>query len=264
MILSAQLHERYDKGHLSYSSIKQALTDMAQFDRYMKGELRYTSDALNFGTLYDMLLFEREKAMDTYIVLSDDKILDACSEKTRNSKRPQMTNEFKDRKIFMAEQASASDKILCSTEDWKMANEMIERLHECGLIQSHMTGDYQVEFNEDIQTCVGPVRVKGFLDCLGDGYITDSKSTKSVGKFRYSVRDFGYDIQAYIYTTVFGIKDFYWVAQEKTYPYLPALVKCSENTLFTGEMNFQDAVKRIHKFLNEDEKPTIFFEQFEV
>ena len=73
-----------------------------------------------------------------------------------------------------------------------------------------------------------------------------------------------YDIQAYIYTTVFGIKDFYWVAQEKTYPYLPALIKCTENTLFTGEMKFQDAVKRIHKFLNEDEKPTIFFEEFEV
>ena len=144
MTLSAQLHERYDKAHLSYSSIKQALTDIAQFDRYMKGELRFTSDALNFGTLYDMLLFEREKAMDTYIVMSNDKILDACSPKIRNSKRPQMTNEFKERKMFMAEQASASDKILCSTEDWKMANEMIERLHECGLIQSHMTGDYQV------------------------------------------------------------------------------------------------------------------------
>jgi len=54
------------------------------------------------------------------------------------------------------------------------------------------------------------------------------------------------------------------VAQEKTYPYLPALIKCTENTLFTGEMKFKDAVKRIHKFLNEDEKPTIFFEEFEV
>ena len=49
--------ERYGKSHLSYSSLKQALGDMAQFDRYMKGEVKYKSDALDFGTMYDMLLF---------------------------------------------------------------------------------------------------------------------------------------------------------------------------------------------------------------
>ena len=54
MNLSEQLQERYGKSHLSYSSLKQALGDMAQFDRYMKGELKYKSDALDFGTLYDM------------------------------------------------------------------------------------------------------------------------------------------------------------------------------------------------------------------
>ena len=63
MKISAKLKDRYDKPHLSYSSVKNALSDMAQFDRYMKGELKFRSDALDFGTLYDMLLFEREKAM---------------------------------------------------------------------------------------------------------------------------------------------------------------------------------------------------------
>ena len=264
MTLSAKLHERYGKPHLSYSSIKQALSDLAQFDRYMKGELKYTSTALNFGTLYDMLLFERDKAMETYIVMSDDKILESCCKKTRESKRPQMTNEFKQRKAIIEEQLENSDKILCSPDDWKMANEMIDRLHECGLIASHMTGKYQVEFNDDIITPLGPVRVKGFLDCLGSDFITDSKSTKSIDKFRYSVRDFGYDIQAYIYTTVFGIKDFYWVAQEKTYPYLPALVKCSENTLFTGEMKFNDAVERIVDFIDGKTESTKYYEEFKV
>ena len=79
MKISAKLKDRYDKPHLSYSSVKNALADMAQFDRYMKGELKFRSDALDFGTLYDMLLFEREKAMDLYCVVSDDRILDACT-----------------------------------------------------------------------------------------------------------------------------------------------------------------------------------------
>ncbi len=102
---------------------------------------------------------------------------------------------------------------------------------------------------------LGPVKVKGFLDCLGDGYIVDSKSTKSVSKFRYSVRDFCYDIQAYIYTKVFGVNEFYWLVQEKTAPYLPAIVECSEETLFAGEMKFNDAIERIEKFLREGSSP---------
>ena len=53
------LQERYNKPHLSYSSLKVALTDMAKFDQYMKGELKFSSPALTFGTLYDMLLFEK-------------------------------------------------------------------------------------------------------------------------------------------------------------------------------------------------------------
>jgi hypothetical protein len=73
-----------------------------------------------------------------------------------------------------------------------------------------------------------------------------------------------YDIQAYIYTKVFGIKDFYWVVQEKTYPYLPALVKCSDETLFTGEMKFNDAVNRIRQFLAEDYDPVKDYLQYEV
>jgi hypothetical protein len=254
------LEERYGKRHLSYSSLKQALGDMAQFDRYMKGELKYKSDALDFGTLYDMLLFEHEKAIDTYKIISNEIIMSKLSDKARASKKPQMTSEYK--AAVAAEKTAAIEdgKVICSADDWTQANEMIDRLAECGLIGSHLKGKYQVEFNE----MLGGVQVKGFLDCLGDDYISDSKSTMSVNKFRYSVRDFSYDIQAYIYTQVFGLSDFYWVVQEKNYPYLPALVKCSENTLFAGEMKFNDAVKAIEKFLDGQKTPNQYYLSYEI
>jgi hypothetical protein len=264
MTISARLKERYGKAHLSYSSVKNALGDMAQFDRYMKGELKYKSDALEFGTLYDMLLFEKDKAMERYCVVSDDRILSNCSEKTRKSTRYKLTTEYKQEKAKLEAEAAEDDQILCSSEDWKTANDMIDRLRECGLHSTFLSGKPQVEFNEEIDSQHGPVLVKGFLDCLNPTNIVDSKSTKSVAKFRYSVRDFSYDIQAYIYCTVFDVEDFYWVAQEKTYPYLPALVKCSQNTMFTGEMKFHDGIDRIVKFLNGDEKPTVYFEEYEV
>ena len=244
MSMREQLAERLGKEHLSYSSIKYALGDMRLWEMYMKGQLRKESDALTFGTLYDMLLFERDKAMNEYQVLNDEEVIASIG-----GKSPKSTKKYKD---WKAEIIKTTDKTLVSSDDWKKANDMIERLANCGLIQKRLKGKYQVEFNEDING----VPLKGFLDCLGDGYITDSKSARSVDKFRYDVNSWCYDIQAYIYTTVFGIKDYYWVVQEKTYPYYPAEVKCSEETLFKGEMKFHQALENITKYLD-DEKPDL-------
>jgi hypothetical protein len=259
MNISDKLQERYGKSHLSYSSLKQALGDMAQFDRYMKGELRYQSDALDFGTLYDMLLFEREQAFEKYVVLSDSEVMSRLSDKAKASKKPSMTLEYKSALASMKEEALEEGKTIVSHDDWQMANDMIDRLATCGLLDTYLAGDYQVGFLEELNG----IQVKGFLDCLGSNFISDSKSARSAEKFRYAIRDFSYDIQAYIYTKVFGIKDFYWVVQEKTYPYLPALVKCSEQTLFTGEMKFNDAVSRIRKFLTDNYEPTTDYLEYE-
>ena len=260
MSLSKELEKRYGKAHLSYSSLKNALGDMAQFDRYMKGELKFKCDALDFGSMYDMLIFERGRAFETYKVLNEEEVLSRCQPKTIEAKKPSMTNDYKAVKETLAEEYRSDGKILTSHEDWKTANDMIDRLDSCGLLKSHLSGKFQVEFLHDING----VLLKGFLDCLGDGFITDSKSTRSVEKFRYSVRDFCYDIQAYIYTQAFGVKDFYWVAQEKTYPYLPALIKCKEETLFAGEMKFDTAVARIQKLLKDDTDPMTDFLSYEI
>jgi hypothetical protein len=249
MNLRKELTERLGKGHLSYSSLKYALGDMRLWEMYMRGELKKESEALTFGTLYDMLLFEREKAMDTYIILDQEKVLEMCTDKTKKSKNPYLTNDYKSAKATLIEEAESNGKTLCSAEHWQQANDMIERLVSCGLIGKRLQGKYQVEFNEDVDG----IPLKGFLDCLNDDCIVDSKSTRSMSKFKYDVSNFSYDIQAYIYTKVFGIKDFYWLVQEKTYPYYPADVKCSDETLFSGEMKFDQALQNIKDWLNKKE-----------
>ena len=260
MTLRQQLTESVGKGHLSYSSIKYALGDMRLWEMYMRGQLKKQSDALTFGTLYDMLLFERDKALETYVVIDSDQILASCSQKTQDSKRPAMTAEYKSIKADMQQEAEAIGKELCSEEDWKQANEMIERLDACGLLDTYLKGQYQVEFNEDIDG----VPLKGFLDCLGDGFITDSKSARSVNKFKYDVNSWSYDIQAYIYTKVFGINDYYWVVQEKTYPYYPALVKCTDETMLRGEMKFHEALTNIKEWLANGHKTETHYAVFDV
>ena len=255
MSMRDQLTERVGKPHLSYSSLKYALGDMRLWEMYMRGQLKKESDALYFGSLYDLLLFEPEKFADTYYTLDDASIIADIG-----GKYPRSTKRYKEWKAE-AQKANA-DKLLAPAEDVKKAKEMIQRLKDCGLYDKRFAGGkYQVEFNVDLDG----VPLKGFLDCLQEGdYIVDSKSSRSIEKFRYDVNSWSYDIQAYVYTKVFDIPDFYWVVQEKAYPYYPADVKCSEETLFRGEMKFHQALENIQDYLNGNRPTKTHYAEFVV
>jgi len=254
MNMREQLQERVGKPHLSYSSLKYALGDMRLWEMYMRGQLKKESEALYFGSLYDMLLFEPEKAHDTYFVLDDYDIVTSIG-----GKYPRSTKRYKE---WKAEAIQANEgKELASQEDWKKAHEMTQRLKDCGLYDRRFAGGkYQVEFNVDYDG----VPLKGFLDCLQDDFIVDSKSSRSIDKFRYDVRSFSYDIQAYVYTKVFDIPEFWWVVQEKAYPFYPADVKCSEETLFNGEMKFHQALENIKNYLDGNTETVAHYAEFVV
>lgn len=236
-----QIQERYGKDYLSYSSIKYVLQDMAQFDRYMKGEMYKDSDALYFGSLYDMMLLEFEKCMDTYVLITHSEVMDLVSDKTKQAKNPKLTKEYKEIVEGLKRNAEVDKKIVCSVEDWDTAKAMVARIDSSGL-RRYLTGKVQ----ERVEVDICGVKFMGYLDCLGDGFVTDSKSTRSVTGFRYDVKKFSYHLQAYIYTQATGIDKFYWVAQEKTYPYLPALVECSEDTLWSAELTINDSLRKLN------------------
>ena len=254
MTLREKLTETVGKPHLSYSSLKYALGDMKLWEMYMRGQLKKESEALQFGSLYDLLLFEPEKFSDMYYTLDDSEIVAQIG-----GKYPRSTKRYKDWKAEAQQHADNANKTLAPEDDVKKAKEMIQRLKDCGLYDKRFAnGKYQVEFNVDLDG----VPLKGFLDCLQDDSIIDSKSSRSVNKFRYDVNSFSYDIQAYVYTKVFGIKDFYWVVQEKAYPFFPADVKCSEETLFKGEMKFHEALENIQAWLSGGRKTDTHYAEF--
>ena len=144
MTMREQLQERLGKPHLSYSSLKYALGDMKLWEMYMRGQLKKESEALFFGSLYDMLLFEPDKAHELYYALDDSDICESIG-----GRSPRSTKKYRE---WKAEQAEASGgKQLVSKEDWKKAQEMIQRLKDCGLYDKRFAGgQYQVEFNVDL------------------------------------------------------------------------------------------------------------------
>ena len=254
MNMRDRLRESVGKSHLSYSSLKYALGDMRLWEMYMRGQLKKESQALTFGSLYDMMLFEPDNVANRFYCLDDTDIVNSIG-----GRNPRNTKKYREWKAEALQTTENADKELVSTEEWKTAEEMIERLKVSGLYDKRFAGGkYQVEFNVDLDG----IPLKGFLDCLQDDCIIDSKSSRGVNKFKWDVSGWSYDIQAYIYTKVFDIKDFYWVVQEKTFPYFPADVKCSEETLFKGEMKFHEAVENINAWLDGDRQSDKHYAEF--
>jgi len=214
------LKERYGKEHLSYSSLKQALGAMRQFELYMRGTLYKTSDALHFGSLYDCLLLTPSEAPNVYTILDEQEFTEGIG-----GKKPKQTREYAQRVEEFSKLAKAEGKQVVTSFDLQKAVDMIDRMSDEGLLDECLSlGQPQVEFNEDLEVNGVMIPLKGFIDYLHPDYVLDSKSTRFLDKFRYDVNSFCYDIQAYIYTLVTGKKEFYWLAQEKTEPYCRALV----------------------------------------
>jgi hypothetical protein len=255
MEFANQLVDKVGKEYLSYSSIKYALQDMRLWEMYMAGQLKKESQALYFGSVYDCLLFEPEKYEERFATFDDHEIVAEIG-----GAKPRTTLKYKKWKKDMETFADTNNLQLVSEEDFAMAIDMINRLDETGLKDSYLTGEVQVEFN----SFIGEIPVRGFLDVKGDGFITDSKSCRSVKSFGRDIFSFGYDIQAYIYTSVFPGNDYYWVAQEKSYPYLPALVKATPETIERGKGKFELAINRIMSYLDSDVSTETFYAEFEV
>lgn len=249
-MLSIKLAEAVGKGHLSYSSIKYALQDMKLWEMYMRGQLFKESEALTFGSMYDCLLFTPENFDKQFMVLNDST---KCEE--IGGRAPRMTNKYKDWVKSFQEEADAKGLKIIGEEDFKKAQEMIDRLKVSGVLEQYLIGDYQHEFNQEING----IPVRGFLDCLNKEYISDHKTTRSLSSFRYAVKDYGYDIQAYIYCTVLGLDKFYWVAQEKAYPYAIGVFEASEETLERGKEKFDTAVDRINTYLDNNIQTDTFY-----
>lgn len=269
MEFAKKLQERTGKGYLSYSALKFAADgskqqDMKLFELYMKGLLQKDSQALTFGSLYDCLLLTPEKVNEQFAVIEEDAEMMAKLEK--DYKNPRSTKVYKDWFESASNEATNKGLTIVSEEDWNQAIEMINRLdssqvydgENLRMVRSYLEGDSQGE----IMSWIGDIPVRGFMDVHGDGFISDSKTTRSIHGFKYDVFSFCYDIQAYIYTETMGIKDFYWVVQDKSKPYLCGVYKASPQTLESGKNKFNSAIRNIQNWLDNPQMDTEAFAMY--
>lgn len=267
MEFASKLMERTGKGYVSYSALKYAADgskqqDMKLFELYIKGMLRKESDAFKFGGLYDTLLLEPDTLMDKYYVIYDDKKITELSDRYKN---PRASKDYKDWLASESELGLSQGKTIVNEDMMVQAQDMIVRLDESEvldmntgeirMVREYLNGSTQFEIND----WIGDIPVRGFLDVMGDGFVSDSKTSRDLHGFKWDVDKFCYDIQAYIYCEVMQTDDFYWVVQGKSVPYTCGVYKASEMTLKRGEAKFWSAINNIRTWLDQPEKDTNTF-----
>ena len=267
MEFASKLMERTGKGYVSYSALKYAADgsrqqDMKLFELYIKGMLRKESDAFTFGGLYDTLLLEPDTLMDKYYVIYDDKKITELSDRYKN---PRASKDYKDWLASESELGLSQGKTIVNEDMMVQAQDMIVRLDESEvldmktgeirMVREYLNGSTQFEIND----WIGDIPVRGFLDVMGDGFVSDSKTSRDLHGFKWDVDKFCYDIQAYIYCEVMQTDDFYWVVQGKSVPYTCGVYKASEMTLKRGEAKFWSAINNIRTWLDQPEKDTNTF-----
>ncbi len=99
---------------------------------------------------------------------------------------------------------------------------------------------------------------KGKADIVGSEHLIDIKTTGAIDKFKWSVRDFNYDSQAYIYQELFN-KPLVFLVIDKTTRML-GMYPVSDESLERGEQKVIKAVEQYRKFYGDN--PSDDLDQF--
>jgi hypothetical protein len=91
---------------------------------------------------------------------------------------------------------------------------------------------------------------KGKADIVGSEHLIDIKTSSSIEKFRWSVRDYNYDSQAYIYQQLFN-KPLVFLVIDKT-SRMMGMYPVSDESLARGEEKVIKAVEQYRKFYGEN------------
>lgn len=145
-------------------------------------------------------------------------------------------------------------------KDYKRVHEMADELRHHAFAMKLLEGTHELSAYA-FDDATGILR-RGRLDCLGDGAVSDYKTTLSAepSAFATSVARFGYDMQAAWYLDLLDDlgehRDaFAFVAQEKEPPYLVEVFEIDELSLERGRRRNRRALDIFARCLESDDWP---------
>jgi len=229
-----------DKEYLSNSMLKLLRQSPTKFHLMRQGKWSYPSASyFDVGTALHALFLE---GIDKTILWEG-------------------TRRGNDYKQFKAENA---DKLILPTKDYDTVHYMHDKLRKLDEVDQLMGEVFKPEvpgIMDHITPSFAKIKLKGKADALvfdGDStYLVDLKTTaKSLEEFKKSARWMFYNQQAYLYSKIFGVDDFYFLVIEKEFPYEVGIFRASEEFLFSGQKEFDKSIKLYENlFLDQEFNP---------
>jgi len=199
---------------------------------YQRGQKE--SDAFIFGRAAHCLLLEPE-AFDGRFYSVDD--TEKCEE--IGGKVPRATKAYKE---WLAEiEAKNSHRQILSSNDMQTIQDMMDKALGYKQVRElvESASKREIIYAKDIMG----IKSKCKVDAINpSNFILDYKTSRdpaTLFNFQKSVRNYNYDRQAAFYSDITGVQSFWFLVQEKTYPYTVCLAEMSSDTKEAGQKKYQ-------------------------
>ena len=223
----------YTASLLGYSDVKNLLKSPKWFAHKLKKKDPETQ-ALRDGKLVHAQILEP----DTY---NNFKFIDVQS---KNTKKFQLAKE----------EYGASN--VYTIKEQRMNNRVTDAFTQNEAAYSYVRGN-QTEVPEVMMEGAMPIR--GKADILGEDFVADVKTTASGVKdfetydgrtsnqFAMTVRNYDYDLQAYMYTKLFNKPKFIWLVIDKITTDI-LIAPASDKTLEAGRLKYEACIQLYNTF----------------
>ena len=221
---------------------------------YQKGQK--DTDTFIFGRAAHCLLLEPDAFNGRFYGIDDTEIcIEASgSDWKEKNKSPRATKIYKEwlgkiveenkhRQMLSLEDITAITDMVDKAMGYKQVRELVESANKREIIYAKKM------LGVDCKIKVDAINTSNFiLD-----YKT-SKDPATLFNFKKSVNNYSYDRQGAFYRDVAGVSSFWFLVQEKTYPYTVCLAEMSPNTYEEGQKKYQMGLEMYKKHFIENPK----------
>jgi predicted transcriptional regulator len=192
---------------------------------FLEQEFKET-DAMKFGTAVHQAILEPHDFYDIYYALPNFGDL-----------RKKENKELKKQ-----EELKAEGKICLSHNEHEAIKKILENYNKNELAKHYCKGE--IELSHYLKHDGIDVRVRPDVINRVSGFIADVKTTKNNNpdKFRWTVRDFGYHIQAAFYMDMLGVDTFKIIAVENVKPYTVNVQTIDKESIEKGRKLYKKAL----------------------
>ena len=228
-----------DRDYLSNSSLKLLKESPTKFDLWRKGKWSQPSTSA----------FDVGRALHARFL--EDKVNYIGWEGARRGA------EYKQ---FCAENP---DTIALTQNDYHIVEGMYDKLSKVDAVKEIMGMSFRPEvpgITEWVTESGNIVKIKGKADALAfngvEDYLVDLKTTKDP-LYKWKKNAFyNYAQQAYLYKTIFGVEEFYFLVVQKEFPYEVGIYKAGDTFLQRGERELEESINLYERlFINGEHKP---------